>query len=128
MIRLPWVSRARYELLEHNSRELVVQLKVALAVADARAKSAEDRGDRFFEAIRELRLAGANPKDELLHATPKPPDPVLQAILAKAGRSLLLRKHYAEFVAGERALGKSEDEIAKAILDGQDMTNEGLPA
>lgn len=80
-----------------------------------------------LEKYHALKMQGATKAEPTPEARPKPePDPVTQAILAKAGKSQQLRKHYYEFVNEKRKEGFSDDTIAAAILKGQDDM-EGVP-
>ena len=124
---IPWVSRAHYELLQHNYEKLRVESQHSRAWEDL-ARDFSNRFDALLEKYHALRTQGANP------AEPKPepraapePDPVTQAILARAGKSQALRKHYYDFVSEQRRDGVSDDEIAHAILTGVD-DDAGVPA
>jgi len=128
------VSRARYDMLEHNLNELIAQLRAALAMWNARAVAAEARADQFFEAYRDLRMThGANPAPApapavVTHtpATKAVPDAIASAIMVRAKNSVGLRRHYAEYVAVQRAAGIPDQDIADEILEGHSDDNEGI--
>jgi hypothetical protein len=81
----------------------------------------------LLEKFTALRLAGA------VDAPPVPPvreaakpDPVLTAIIAKAGKSIPLRNHYISWVSQQRAASIPEEAIAKQIMQGQSDDSEGV--
>lgn len=113
---LPWVSRGLYEEAIRQAAEW-----------KASALAYQTTMDKMLEMYHALKLGGAavpEPKPEARKAPE--PDPVTQAILAKAGKSQQLRKHYYEFVNEQRKEGFSDETIAAAILKGQDDM-EGVP-
>lgn len=132
MIRLPWVSRARLELLEHNSRELIGQLRTALAVAEARTAAAEAREQTWSDRYHLLKVAGPvevqKPVDKPVDPAPRQAveaDPLKALIHAKAGddsrkRGMMLRQ-----LAVDRATGMNEDDIRSAIENG--VSSDGVP-
>lgn len=114
---LPWVSRESYDML------------IALHNATAQDLTASfERFDALLEKYHALKLAGASvPEPKAEPQPPKEPDPVTSAIIARAGKSQALRKHYYEFVNEQRKEGVPDDEIAHAILTGVD-DDAGVPA
>ncbi len=90
--------------------------------------AATERYDKLLDKYHALRVQGANATPELTPIVTRPPDPVTQAILSQAGSNTLLRKHFSDFVAEQRASGVPEADIAASILKGVDPTTEGLPA
>lgn len=120
------VRKAGYQqyIYERSRREDEMAGRAAdRAAADARYAELLDK----FTA---LRIAGADVPEPKPGPAPKAePDPVTQAIITKAGRSPVLRKHYGEYVREQRAAGVDDADIAKAILAGQSLDPEldGVP-
>lgn len=130
-MRLP-VSRARYDLLEHNMRALVAQLRADLAAADARATAAEARVENLTERLLSLRMAGATPEPPTSPApTPAAPvqsDELKDAIREKCGNNLAQRALMLRQLAADRADGIKDEEILRRIQTGNSSDNsEGLP-
>lgn len=119
-MRLPFVLRSDHE-------ERVADLKAVIAMCDADLKEERERSRDLTEKLHSLRVLGANPERELAVAAPKAPDPVTQAIIAKAGRDPLRRDYYRQYVAEQRSLNVAEQEIADAILAGVDGSESGVP-
>lgn len=122
-MRSPWVSRARFDDLQHvraSDAEYIAQLH-------AGRKELWARYDDLMAKYHALKLAGAVEPIPLTMAVAKEPDVVTKAIIETAGSNRLLRKQYSEFVTEQRAAGTDEDEIAKAIRLG--ITDDGgVPA
>lgn len=123
-MRWPWVSRVAYdELSLFYTRQIDTWRAMhAEAHRHGEAMVAQERASHnvLLEKFLALRLAGgdvATPAVTVTRAAATP-DPVTQAIIAKAKHSLVLRKHYAEYVRDERAKGTDELDIAQAILEG----------
>ncbi len=86
-----------------------------------------DRYDALLRQFTTLRLAGAvDPTPPPPVREPAKPDPVTQAIILKAGNSITLRKHYTQYVAMQRQLQTSDEEIAAAIMQGHSDDAEGV--
>lgn len=123
-MRWPWVSRVAYdELSLFYTRQIDTWRAMhAEAHRHGEAMLAQERASHnaLLEKFLALRLAGGDTAQPALPAARArtEPDPVTQAIIAKAGHSLILRKHYAEYVRDERAKGTDELDIAQAIRDG----------
>lgn len=131
-MRLPWVSQARYALLEHNTREMVAQLKTALAIADARAAAVDAQYADLLEKYHGLKLAGAvNAPPTTTAGAVLPTEPAelrdLKALIHDvcasdyAKRAMMLRQ-----LGADIASGMSPDAIRDAILTG--VQSDGVPA
>lgn len=117
-MKWPWVSRARYDLLQHNAEQITATLKAALAVSDGRYDQLLEKYGDLTDKYHDLRVAGANPALPTVAIPRKEPDVVTQAIIAKSRGSAVLRKQFADLAAQRRAEDVSEPEIAKEILAG----------
>lgn len=86
-----------------------------------------NRFDDLLDKFTALRLAGATAPDAKAEPAPRAePDPVTQAMIAKAHGSAILMKQFREYVNTRRAEGAIEEEIAAEIYAGvSDM--EGVP-
>lgn len=132
---IPFVSRSRFREAIDLAAAMQRELREALeAAATHRAEAADlrvalererTRFDKLLDTTLAMKTQGATTAPEPL--AQRPPDPVTQAIIAKAGGNLLLRQHYASVVAEMRAQQTSEAEIAAAILKGVDAAEEGVP-
>ncbi len=139
-MKLPWVSRKRYEDVFKCYESMERHLEKAEKLLEAERKlwqessgqwavqceRALDSYEKLLDKYHALKLAGASIPEKLEPATPKEPDPVTQAIIAKSKGSVVLRKHYADYVAEQRRMAVSDDEIAEAINRGQD-DDQGVP-
>lgn len=106
------------------SAEVVDHFQRQLEQADERLRAANARYDALLEKYHDLKASGAAPTAK---PAERPDDPVTNAILAKAKGHPILFRHFQTYVAERRALGVSEEEIAKAILRGQsDQDEESL--
>lgn len=113
-------EHAEAVLREHQYRALADQAEVLRVAAEARF-------DTLLAKFLELRLAGgdvAPPKPDPI--VRKEPDPVTQAIIAKARGSRLLFKQFGEFAAEQRLQDVSETDIAAAIIAGIE-DDQGVP-
>lgn len=105
-------------------------LPVPRSVYDAVLQQLTDANARYealLEKYHALRLQyGANPLPTgRLEA--RPPNPVVEAIVAKAGSDTLRRAHLSRFASEQRGLGVADAEIAAAITNGVDATEYGIP-
>lgn len=119
---MPWVAQSTLDQLRAD----VLAERAAL---DAARNTADARYADLLEKYHALRVAGANTADAAPpRAERAEPDPVTQAIIKRSGGNPLLRKHYAEYVRDQRSAGTADEDIAKSILEGQSLVDEGIPA
>lgn len=105
-MRWPWVSRVAHDLIVDESAKRNIDLANRLLITEARCDALLDRLTKQTEPP---------PPPE-----PARPDPVVQAILQKAGSDRKLRAHFSQFVTEQRSAGVDDAEIAHAILTGVD--------
>lgn len=148
------VSRARYDLLEHNSRELIAQIKADLAVAEgaqqdwaeiaknARKDAADWQGlfdnerqryDTLLQTTLALKVQGATvvPVAGGVVEPPAPvptpkPDELKELIYNKAGTNYPMRAMMLRQLSADRAAGLTDDEIRSQIATG--ISSDGVPA
>lgn len=126
----PFVSRARLTAAEQAAHVLELALRDAHAVREAltaRAEAAERRYDALVHETLAMKREGYAMATTQTLPRPEMPDAVTEAILVKAGTDARLRKHYAEYVAAQRAFGVSDEQIAADIYAGDDVTDYGVP-
>ncbi len=102
-MRVPWVSRALYDLVRADRTRLADDL----ARAHARIDTLLDK------------LVAATTPPPVVSLPPKEPDLVTHAIIRMAGGDRALRTHYFEYVNQQRAQGVDDAEIALAIARGE---------
>lgn len=105
------------EIAEHRTADAQAEAQHATRLHELERR----RYDDLFAKYDALRLAGAVPRSDTVSIASKPPDPVVQAILRKAGSSAHLRKHYFDYVNEQRAQNTDEATIAAAILAGESL-------
>lgn len=102
-MRLPWVSRAQYDLLQHNYERLY------------QLRHEDARFDALLDKYHSLRLQGANPVEAPKPQQPKEPDAVQYAISNRAGSNVGLRFHLSKWAAEQRFQKVEDGEIIDRI-------------
>jgi hypothetical protein len=126
----PWVSRALFLSTYHEGkgeqgRRIFAEARLSYLQEQLTAERV--RYDALLQKFTALRLAGAvEPPPVQPPQSAAKPDPVMQAIILKAKNNILLRNHYVAYVAEQRALRVSEEDIAAAIMLGHSDDNEGV--
>jgi hypothetical protein len=122
-MRLPFVSRARYELAQHNLEEM---RKLAHA-AEERAKSYEAlfsaevmKRDALIEKLLTLKQQGYTTATERQTLPAPPPSRIEEVIIEKAGSNGALRRHLSRWAAQRQAMKVPDDEIVDALVNWKD--------
>lgn len=137
---LPFVSRARYELLEHNSRQIVGQLRADLAASEANVgewqrlhEQERRRYDELLQTVLAMKAKGAEvvpvatgvvtPPETL---QPAEPDELRALIGDLCGSDTRKRGMMLRQLAADRAAGVKDEDIEQSIRTG--ISSDGVPA
>lgn len=134
MMRLPVVSRARYDLLEHNFNEARTRHRVEMGARDAElAREVEAsaswralfeaervRNDRLVAQLIAMKQQGFQTATERHAPTPRPPSKIEDAIAEKAGANTALRRHLTRWAAQRQSMNIPEDEIVDGLTNWRD--------
>lgn len=123
-VKWPFVSRARFDLLQHNFTEIRRDLHNAAVALSAR----DDRYDSLLEKYHAMKLQAAVAPDPIVPRTVKEADPIIQQInVLSAGRPGL-RAQMMRQLNTDRTVEMLDDaEIMQRIEMGV-VIDEGLPA
>lgn len=129
-MKLPWVSRATYEVERERAERSHAGWMGEVAGRREDHAEADARFRDLLEKFTALRVAGAVPEPKP-DAAPAPlpvakPDELKALIDQQCGGDLRKRKLMLGQLAIDRAEGKDEDSIRKDILSG--VQSEGVPS
>ncbi len=110
-MKLPWVSRAMYDVVTE-----------ALFARAERAESEAHRERQRADALMEKLIATPEP----VVTQTKAPDPLMEAIRARAGSNGQVRRALGSYAKTARLQGIEEDAIYKAITDWPSSDDEGV--
>lgn len=104
-MRLPWVSRAAFDLSQHNNAQLHLLVK----------EHADARYDNLLSKYHALRLQGANVPEPKPAVIAKEPSMLDMAITEKAGGNHRLRLHLTRWAAEQRQARVDDGEIMERV-------------
>lgn len=128
-MNLPFVSKARFDLLQHNFDEARKLHHEQMAEEKARYardidfyRAALNLKDARIAALTDKMVGGADsPRPALVAPTRKAADEAIDEMVARFGGSSRLRRQLQRFVLKERSLeGAKEAEIAERVLNWRD--------
>lgn len=133
-MKLPFVSRARFDLIEHNfsearkffaeERTLNLEREAALVSMTATWKAMFDaeriRNDGLVQKLLDLKQQGFTSAAQRVSTPAVMPSKIEDAINEKAGTNGALRRHLSRWAAQQQATNKSEDAIVEALTEWRD--------
>jgi hypothetical protein len=132
-MRLPFVSRAMHEAVEHQLNRFIVQSDERAVAAQRQAENWKAlyenevaKRDALVEKLLAMKQQGFQTATERQMPTPLPASRIDMAIDDRAGSNAALRRHLYRWAAGQQASKVSEDVIVDRLTTWQ--SDEGAEA